>query len=145
MNLRMPAYNYNGLYAILFIGFMTLNLYLFANMFLAAISTSFKNNLKVSFNLKGFTLKFFFNKIFKEQTELKEILKVKRKKLESAFHLLKSRITNDDEPPIYAISYDNFVKLVKLIDSKKSEVKIRILFKVLDFAQDYCLRNIHFN
>lgn len=44
---RMPAYNYNSLYSILFIGFLILNLYLFSNMVLAATSTSFKENLRV--------------------------------------------------------------------------------------------------
>lgn len=73
--------------------------------------------------------------------ELKEMLRLKRRKLESAFHLIKTRVTNDVQLPIYAVSFDTFVRLVKLIDPSKTEVKIKILFRVLDFSQDNSLRN----
>lgn len=66
---------------------------------------------------------------------------MKRKKLECAYTLLKSKVSSRDETPIYGMSYDAFSKLIKIIDPKKSDIKIKILFKVLDFNQDRYLRN----
>jgi hypothetical protein len=100
---------------------MLLNLYLFGNMTLAAVSGSFKDNLK---------------------NELKKTLRVKRKKLESAFNLMKTRNIQNNDTFITAITYDNFAHVMKIIDPLKSDLKIRILFKVLDFADDNCLRII---
>jgi two pore calcium channel protein 3 len=100
---------------------MLLNLYLFGNMTLAAVSSSFKDNLK---------------------NELKKTLRVKRKKLESAFNLMKTRIIQNDGTFITVITYENFAHVMKIIDPFKIDLKIRILFKVLDFADDDCLRII---
>jgi two pore calcium channel protein 3 len=99
---------------------MLLNLYLFGNMTLAAVSSSFKDNLK---------------------NELKKTLRVKRKKLESAFNIIKTRVSkNGVSIPIIAISYENFYKLLKTIDPLRSDFKIKVIFQVLDFADDDCLR-----
>jgi two pore calcium channel protein 3 len=100
---------------------MLLNLYLFGNMTLAAVSSSFKDNLK---------------------NELKKTLRVKRKKLESAFNIIKTRIIQNNGTFITAITYENFYKLLKTIDPLRSEFKIKVIFQVLDFADDNCLRII---
>ena len=100
---------------------MLLNLYLFGNMTLAAVSGSFKDNLK---------------------KELKKTLRAKRRKLESAFNIIKTRVIQNDGSFVNAITEDNFEKLIKTIDPSKSDLKIKILFQVLDFADDNCLRII---
>ena len=88
-------------------------------MTLAAISSSFKANLK---------------------QELKRTLRVKRKKLESAFNMIKSRVSKSGDLICTAIPYESFSKLMKIIDPDKSDLKIKILFQVLDFSDDNCLR-----
>jgi hypothetical protein len=100
---------------------MSLNLYLFGPMTLAAVSSCYKDSLK---------------------EDLKRILRVKRKKLETAFNLIKTRVSKNGEPIITGVSYNNFSKLIKLIDVKKSELKIKILFQVLDFSDENHLGSI---
>lgn len=98
---------------------MVLNLYLFGNMTLAAVSSIFKDNLK---------------------KDLKRALRTKRRKLETAFNLIKRRISKNGDPTVAAISYHNFSKLMKINDPSKSDLKIKIIFQVLDFAGDSYLR-----
>jgi two pore calcium channel protein 3 len=43
----MPAYDLNPAYAIFFIAFMIVNLYIFINIILATIYTNYKKHLKV--------------------------------------------------------------------------------------------------
>ncbi len=43
----MPAYDVSGVYALFFIVFMVINLYLFINIILAAINATYKKYLKV--------------------------------------------------------------------------------------------------
>ena len=45
---RMPAYDANQWYALFFVVFLIINLYIFMNVLLAVIFNSYKNNLKVS-------------------------------------------------------------------------------------------------
>ena len=44
----MPAYDANQWYALFFVVFLIINLYIFMNVLLAVIFNSYKNNLKVS-------------------------------------------------------------------------------------------------
>ncbi len=43
----MPAYDLNPAYALFFIAFMIVNLYIFINIILATIYTNYKKHLKV--------------------------------------------------------------------------------------------------
>ena len=99
---------------------MLINLYLFGNMILASISSSFTDNLK---------------------DELRRTLRMKRKKLEYIFHLIKSRVSKDGESPLYALSYENFSKLLKIVRPNETDLKIKTIFRALDFAGDNSLRN----
>ena len=93
-------------------------------MTLAAVSSSFKDNLK---------------------NELKKTLRIKRKNLESVFNIIKTRVSKKgDSTAIIAISYKNFHKLLKTIDPNRSDFKIKVIFQVLDFADDGCLRKYFF-
>ena len=55
-----------------------------------------------------------------------------------AFHMIKTRIEGR-EPDYYAITFEHFEKLIKYNYPKKSDVKIKIIFKILDFKKDNCL------
>ena len=100
---------------------MSLNLYLFGPMTLAAVSSCYKDSLK---------------------EDLKRILRVKRKKLETAFNMIKTRVNKNGEQIITAVSYNNFKKLMRQIDANKSELKIKILFQVLDFSDENYLSRL---
>ena len=62
-------------------------------MTLAAVSSCYKDSLK---------------------EDLKRILRVKRKKLETAFNMIKTRVNKNGEQIITAVSYNNFTKLMRL-------------------------------
>jgi hypothetical protein len=88
---------------------MILNLYLFLNITLATIYTSFKKNI---------------------EEEVKFLICLRRKKLENAFNLLKAHAK--DYTQKYSINYETFKMLMKKIYPNKSENKTRIIFNLLD-------------
>ena len=77
------------------------------------------------------------------QHELKIVLRGKRRKLEHAYRLVKTRVSGIDDPLLYAMTYDTFHRLIKIIYPYKSESKIRVLFKVLDVDGSNVLRKIN--
>ena len=58
--------------------------------------------------------------------------------------MIKTRVSKNGDPIVTAISFDNFANLMKIIDNSKSDLKIKIIFRVLDFADDNCLRMLQF-
>lgn len=57
---------------------------------------------------------------------------MRRKQLDSAFYKLKNSRIGE----IKAISYQTFTNLLKLVDPKSSNYKIKILFILLDLDDD---------
>ncbi len=110
---RIPAFDLNGYYAITFIVFMILNLFIFNNIVLAAIYANFKKNLK---------------------EEVKISIKMRRRKLHEAFTLLKKRYSTNDIDE-FAIDFITFERLIQKIYPNKSQNKTKILFNLLDFDE----------
>ena len=64
---------------------------------------------------------------------------LKRRKLETAFNILKISSINDIEGRNGTINYRTFMSLIKLIYPEKSNYQIKILFNLLDLDGDNCL------
>jgi hypothetical protein len=82
---------------------------------------------------------------------LKLVLRSQRRKLETSFNYLKIVTSNNHKlernigtPIEYGITYEVFLEVIKKVYPKKSELKIRILFKVLDIDGSNVLRKIVF-
>jgi hypothetical protein len=82
---------------------------------------------------------------------LKLVLRSQRRKLETSFNYLKIVTTNNYKleqnigtPIEYGITYEVFLEVIKKVYPKKSELKTRILFKVLDIDGSNVLRKIVF-
>jgi hypothetical protein len=70
---------------------------------------------------------------------VKETIALKRRKLETAFNILKISSINENEGKNGTINYRAFMSLIKLIDPQKSNYQIKILFNLLDLDGDNCL------
>lgn len=130
----MPAYDLNGAYAIFFIVFMLINLYIFVNIILATIYTNYKKHLK---------------------EEVKSTIKLKQDKIADAFNLLKitikslnlnGEINNSVTEFVKSenekvITWQIFFKLMKLTEPIMSENQIKVLFQLIDFDQNNLLSN----
>ncbi len=74
------------------------------------------------------------------KNEVKETILLRRSKLESAFNLLKSSSVNTTNMEKNGtINYNTFFNLLRLIDTKKSNYQIKILFNLLDLDSDNAL------
>lgn len=105
-DVMMPAYNDNSMFAIFFVVYTLICLYIFMNIILAVIYFNYRENLKV---------------------EVQNMVAVKRDNLSRAFDLLKVR-----DGDTFVITYGRFVALLDKIPPARSEVTKKILWYVLD-------------
>ncbi|KAH7972504.1 hypothetical protein HPB52_012730 [Rhipicephalus sanguineus] len=105
-DVMMPAYNDNALFALFFVVYTLICLYIFMNIILAVIYYNYRENLKV---------------------EVQNMVAVKRDNLSRAFDLLKVR-----DGDSFVITYSRFVALLDKIPPARSEVTKKILWYVLD-------------
>lgn len=153
----MPAYDVNGVYAIFFIVYMLINLYIFINIILATIYTNYKKHLKdevkFSLEIKRDKIKDAFNLIKFPLRELAEYeKKIRSLSLSSPPPPLEEQ-GNPARPPSptstaaiefkitelvrsefeFVINYNVFTKLMKCVDAQKyTKKQIKILFDILD-------------
>lgn len=129
----MPAYDLNGAYAIFFIVFMLVNLYIFVNIILATIYTNYKKHLKEevksTIELKRNKINDAFNLI---KIPLKDLIK-----LDKSFGFKETEFVKSDFE--YVIPMERFRKLIKLIEPKMNENQINILFELIDFDKNSLL------
>ncbi|XP_077522773.1 uncharacterized protein LOC144133504 isoform X2 [Amblyomma americanum] len=105
-DVMMPAYNDNSMFALFFVVYTLICLYIFMNIILAVIYFNYRENLKV---------------------EVQNMVAVKRENLSRAFDLLKVR-----DGDIFVITYSRFVALLDKIPPARSEITKKILWYVLD-------------
>lgn len=140
----MPAYDLNGAYAIFFIVFMLINLYIFVNIILATIYTNYKKHLKVSTTVPRIW-QIWLIEVFVHKDEVKQSLELKRNKIKDAFDLIKfphktpievdngdKNVENIKSHFDYVIEYEVFEKLMRNVNTKLTEKHIKILFELLD-------------
>ena len=102
----MPAYNKHSFYAIFFIVFEAVSLYIFMSIFLAVVYNNYKTNLK---------------------REVKEAIERMNDLIDKSFDLMKSDVFGRE-----VIIEEDFKKLMKKAISGKSEQYFKILWLVLD-------------
>ncbi|KAH7941935.1 hypothetical protein HPB49_018590 [Dermacentor silvarum] len=105
-DVMMPAYNDNSWFALFFVVYTLICLYIFMNIILAVIYYNYRENLKV---------------------EVQNMVGVKRDNLSRAFDLLKVR-----DGDSFVITYSRFVALLDKIPPARSEITKKILWYVLD-------------
>ncbi|XP_064464034.1 uncharacterized protein LOC135375234 isoform X1 [Ornithodoros turicata] len=105
-DVMMPAYNANSLFAIFFVIYVLICLYIFMNIILAVIYFNYRENLKI---------------------EVQNMVAIKRDNLSRAFDLLKVRQGDN-----FVITYNRFVALINRIPPKRSETTNKVLWFVLD-------------
>merc|ERR1719167_788377 len=105
-DIMMPAYNKHSFYAIFFIVFEAVSLYIFMSIFLAVVYNNYKSNLK---------------------REVKEAIERKNDLIDKAFDLMKSDVFGRE-----VIIQDDFNKLLKRVKHNKSEQYFKIIWLVLD-------------
>lgn len=132
-DVMMPAYDANGWFALFFIIYLILNLYIFMHILLAVIFNSYKKNLK---------------------NEVKESVYAKRRKLAEAFDVMKTQVdggevgsgpnhvtdaggtTHGSGGVKYALTYKRWQQLLRALDPKRSAEQADILLCVLDSDGD---------
>ena len=105
-DIMMPAYNKHSFYAIFFIVFEAVSLYIFMSIFLAVVYNNYKTNLK---------------------REVKEAIERMNDLIDKSFDLMKSDVFGRE-----VIIEEDFKKLMKKAISGKSEQYFKILWLVLD-------------
>ena len=159
----MPAYDVNGVYAIFFIVYMLINLYIFINIILATIYTNYKKHLKdevkFSLEIKRDKIKDAFNLI---KFPLRELAEYEKKIRSLSLSSPPPPLTleeqgNPPRPPSptstaaiefkitelvrsefeFVINYNVFTKLMKCVDAQKyTKKQIKILFDILDIDKN---------
>ena len=104
-DIMMPAYNHQAFYAIFFIVFEGVSLYIFMSIFLAVVYNNYKRNLK---------------------EEVKETIERKNDLVDKAFDLMKSDVFGRE-----VIIQEDFIKLMKRT-MNKSDKYYEVLWHVLD-------------
>lgn len=152
----MPAYDRNGFYAIFFIAFMLINLYIFINIILATIYTNYKKHLKedvrVSLELKRNKAKDAFDLIKFPLRELAEYEKKLPSPPPTDQQNLDEQPTDVEAPETtttktnieskftelvksefeFVINYNVFEKLMKHVKPTYRQKQIKLLFDILD-------------
>merc|ERR1711971_438946 len=105
-DIMMPAYNKHSFYAIFFIVFEAVSLYIFMSIFLAVVYNNYKTNLK---------------------REVKEAIERMNDLIDKSFDLMKSDVFGRE-----VIIEDDFKKLMKRTMNGRSDQYFRILWLVLD-------------
>ncbi|XP_013398994.1 two pore calcium channel protein 1 isoform X2 [Lingula anatina] len=117
-DVMMPAYDSNPLYAIFFISYIFICLYIFASIVLAVIYNNYKQNLK---------------------NDVKKSVLNKRKRLMKAFDILK--VWRESR---YIVNRARWHKLMKIVAPNRSELQRDLLLHVLDETGEMCLGRSEF-
>ncbi|KAL5008962.1 hypothetical protein ScPMuIL_014543 [Solemya velum] len=105
-DVMMPAYDKNNWYALFFIIYLIICLYIFMSIVLAAIYNTYRKNLK---------------------NEIRACVYGKRKKLAQAFEILKVFKHGH-----FVISYSNWCQLMKIVTPDRSQAQLDLLMRILD-------------
>lgn len=119
-DVMMPAYDVSHWYSLFFIIFLIVTLYVFMNVLLAVIFNSYKRHLK---------------------NEVKQAVFAKRRKLASAYDLVK---TKNKEGEGYHITLTTWTKIMKELFPKKSKEQVTMLFQVMDGNGDGVITKAEF-
>ncbi|GBM49311.1 Two pore calcium channel protein 1 [Araneus ventricosus] len=117
-DIMMPAYDSNRWFAIFFIAYLIICLYIFMNIFLAVVYNNYRKHLK---------------------NEVRKLVYMKRKSLAKAFDLLK--VKKDGE---FIIDFKRFNVLLKMIPPTRSPMMVNILWYVLDTNGDNAVGKVDF-
>ncbi|KAK3094057.1 hypothetical protein FSP39_023541 [Pinctada imbricata] len=117
-DVMMPAYDYSSYFALFFIAYTIICLYIFMSIVLAAIYYSYRKNLK---------------------NEVKAAVYMKRKKLSQAFDILKS-----EKDGRFVITFPVWCALMKKVIPSRSRSHIDLLVRVLDIDGDNAVRKSQF-
>ncbi|XP_055926309.1 two pore calcium channel protein 1-like isoform X2 [Argiope bruennichi] len=117
-DIMMPAYDSNRWFAIFFIAYLIICLYIFMNIFLAVVYNNYRKHLK---------------------NEVRKLVYMKRKSLAKAFDLLK--VKKDGE---FIIDFKRFNVLLKMIPPARSTMMVNILWYVLDTNGDNAVGKVDF-
>ncbi|XP_059167461.1 two pore calcium channel protein 1-like [Physella acuta] len=105
-DVMMPAYDKSKWFAIFFVVYLILCLYIFMSIVLATIYNNYKKNLK---------------------NEIREAVYLKRQKLAKAFDLIKVKRGSED-----VVTHSRWKQLASVILPGKSDTLIDLLMKILD-------------
>ncbi|ESO94329.1 hypothetical protein LOTGIDRAFT_232558 [Lottia gigantea] len=105
-DVMMPAYDYNPWFAIFFVCYIIVCLYIFMSIVLAAIYNNYKKNLKNEIRISVFS---------------------KRRKLNRAFEILKDKVGDQ-----YVVTQPTWNKLMSVVLEGKSQQQLDLLLHVLD-------------
>ncbi|XP_021370570.1 two pore calcium channel protein 1-like [Mizuhopecten yessoensis] len=117
-DVMMPAYDENKWFALFFIGYIIICLYIFMSIVLAAIYNNYRKNLK---------------------NEIKAAVYGKRKKLAEAFNILKLKRESG-----YVINHNTWCQLMRRVVPDKSQRHIDLLMRVLDVDANHTISKVEF-
>ena len=112
-DIMMPAYNKHSFYAIFFIVFEAVSLYIFMSIFLAVVYNNYKTNLK---------------------REVKEAIERMNDLIDKSFDLMKSDVFGRE-----VMIEEDFKKLMKRTMSGKSDQYFRFIFVIFIVFHCLCL------
>ncbi|XP_041352429.1 two pore calcium channel protein 1-like [Gigantopelta aegis] len=112
-DVMMPAYDNSNWFALFFIGYLIICLYIFMSIVLAAIYNNYKKNLK---------------------NEIRMSVYGKRRRLASAFDILKVKRQNH-----YVVTHHRWCQFMKKVLPGKSMTQIELLMRVLDRDGHNCI------
>ncbi|XP_055957374.1 two pore calcium channel protein 1 isoform X1 [Patella vulgata] len=117
-DVMMPAYDYSNWFALFFIAYVIVCLYIFMSIVLAAIYNNYKKNLK---------------------NEIRTSVYSKRRKLNRAFEILKDKVGSQ-----YVITQETWNRLMKKILPTKSQQQLDLLLRILDSDGENVLKKTQF-
>lgn len=117
-DVMMPAYDSNRWFALFFIAYLIICLYIFMNIFLAVVYNNYRKHLK---------------------NEVRKLVYMKRKSLAKAFDLLKIK-----KHGMFVIDFKRFNVLLKMIPPTRSPMLVNILWYVLDTDGDNVVGKVDF-
>ncbi|KAG8201376.1 hypothetical protein JTE90_016851 [Oedothorax gibbosus] len=117
-DVMMPAYDSNRWFALFFIAYLIICLYIFMNIFLAVVYNNYRKHLK---------------------NEVRKLVYMKRKSLARAFELLKIK-----KGDAFVVDFKRFNVLLKMIPPIRSPMMANILWYVLDSDGDNAIGKVDF-
>ncbi|XP_042904115.1 two pore calcium channel protein 1 isoform X2 [Parasteatoda tepidariorum] len=117
-DIMMPAYDSNRWFALFFIAYLIICLYIFMNIFLAVVYNNYRKHLK---------------------NEVQKLVYMKRRSLTRAFNLLKIKKGNTS-----MVDFKRFNVLLKMIPPFRSTMLVNILWYVLDTNGDNAIEKADF-
>ncbi|KFM81737.1 Two pore calcium channel protein 1, partial [Stegodyphus mimosarum] len=117
-DVMMPAYDSSRWFALFFIAYLIICLYIFMNIFLAVVYNNYRKHLK---------------------NEVRKLVYMKRQSLSRAFDLLKVKIDGK-----FILDFKRFNVLLKMIPPARSPMMVNILWYVLDSDGDNAIGKADF-